>query len=327
MAPIPMPSLGHPSARRWVTRVTVFVVLLVGVVATTPAQAQLTPPVEPVPVGYLVWANNDGSRIRAYAELYSISGLQVEWDGSDFRAGDYGNERWYFPGDTDQPSITFILRFDAFQYDNLTRQMAQATTTPGSWYVVLTNSALSGGAGTYMYWRFPGLLKKVQLQSFEGVPNFFRIDVEIPEGSEIQGVNSCVVTRSGASGACVLPAATLAVVLPQPRVNQRTWVQVTARDVLGQRVRSYRGTVHFTARRPTGAAVRAVLPADFTFRTANAGNKVFNNVVFRESGRQELLVQDTGNPSLRGRVGFNVVAPPTGCSATGAGCTTTTTST
>lgn len=307
MAPMPVPILRHRRAGPWAARLAVLALVLAGLLVTSPARAQVLPPANPL--GFLVWASEDGSQVHAYGDLYSVSGLDLTWETAEPRAGEENVRHLDFP--ISEQTITFRVRFTAFQFANLNRviseQMNPLSPKRGTWYVVFKDLALSGGAGTYMYWKLSGELLRFQRLFTDSGTNAI-LDVQTFGGAE--GVNSCVVTRSGASGACVLPTAYLAVVLPRPVVDQPTWVQVTARDVLGQRVRSYLGRVHFTATRPSGAAVKADLPGDFTFRPRNAGNRVFNNgVVFHESGRHQLTVQDTANPSLRGRVGFDVRTP------------------
>jgi adhesin/invasin len=70
-------------------------------------------------------------------------------------------------------------------------------------------------------------------------------------------------------------------------------VQVTLRDDSGNIATGYTGTVRFTS--DDGAAV---LPADYTFTPADAGQKTFSGVELRTAGSRSLTARDTGNAAL-----------------------------
>jgi ELWxxDGT repeat protein len=63
---------------------------------------------------------------------------------------------------------------------------------------------------------------------------------------------------------------------------------VTALNADGTTDTNYTGTVHFTSSDP-----QAVLPADYTFTTADAGVHTFSGVVLKTAGTQSLTATDT----------------------------------
>jgi hypothetical protein len=67
---------------------------------------------------------------------------------------------------------------------------------------------------------------------------------------------------------------------------------VTAEDPYGNIATSYTGTVHFTSSDP-----QAVLPANYTFMPANAGEASFS-VTLKTAGTQSFTVTDTSRPSI-----------------------------
>ena len=80
-------------------------------------------------------------------------------------------------------------------------------------------------------------------------------------------------------------------------------VTVTAKDADGNTAYGYRGTVHFSSTDPA-----AVLPADFTFPSADAGTDFFS-VTLRTPGTQSVTATDTVTASIKGSQSV-VVAPP-----------------
>src|SRR5262249_38052800 len=69
---------------------------------------------------------------------------------------------------------------------------------------------------------------------------------------------------------------------------------VTAYDDAGQPVTDYTGTIHFSSSDP-----KAVLPADYTFKSSDHGSKTFNSVALTTAGTWSLTVTDVANLSLR----------------------------
>ncbi|HLY98971.1 MAG TPA: Ig-like domain-containing protein [Candidatus Angelobacter sp.] len=77
---------------------------------------------------------------------------------------------------------------------------------------------------------------------------------------------------------------------------------VTAQSASGQTIKTYTGTVHFTS-----SDLAAVLPADYTFTTADAG---FHNFVvsLNTPGTQTITATDTAFPLLTGRGSYTTAA-------------------
>ena len=71
-------------------------------------------------------------------------------------------------------------------------------------------------------------------------------------------------------------------------------VTVTLTDSFGNLATGYVGTIHFTS-----SDGQAVLPADYTFTTADLGKHTFQ-VTFKTAGAQSLVVTDTSNSAAEG---------------------------
>jgi uncharacterized repeat protein (TIGR03803 family) len=76
---------------------------------------------------------------------------------------------------------------------------------------------------------------------------------------------------------------------------------VTAEDAYSNVATGYTGTVHFTS-----SDGKAVLPADFTFTSSDAGQHAFS-VTLKTAGSQSLTATDTGTGSVAGSAGGIVV--------------------
>ncbi len=70
---------------------------------------------------------------------------------------------------------------------------------------------------------------------------------------------------------------------------------VTAQDAYGNTVTNYSGTVHFSS-----GDAQAVLPADYTFTTADHGVHTFDGVFLETAGVQSLTATDTALAGLTG---------------------------
>jgi probable HAF family extracellular repeat protein len=82
---------------------------------------------------------------------------------------------------------------------------------------------------------------------------------------------------------------------------------VTALDAQGNIDTGYQGTVTFTS----SDAYPGLLPADYTFTSADQGTHTFSGVVtFFTAGAQMLTAQDTADSSLTGSATVSVVAAP-----------------
>jgi hypothetical protein len=78
---------------------------------------------------------------------------------------------------------------------------------------------------------------------------------------------------------------------------------ITAKNASGTTAANYTGTVHFTSTDP-----QAVLPADYTFTTDDAGVHTFN-VILKTAGTQSIAATDTTTASLTGADGGIKVIP------------------
>jgi hypothetical protein len=97
----------------------------------------------------------------------------------------------------------------------------------------------------------------------------------------------------GETGITVAPAAAVALVfgnVPSGLTAGSTFnLWLTAKDAYGNTATGYTGTVHFTSSDP-----RAVLPADFTFTSGNAGNAFWGlSVALKTAGTQSVTATDT----------------------------------
>ncbi len=73
-------------------------------------------------------------------------------------------------------------------------------------------------------------------------------------------------------------------------------IRVTAVDAYGNRVSSYRGTVHFTS-----SDAKAKLPANYKFTAADNGTHVFvGTVILKTAGTQSVTATDTKTASIKG---------------------------
>jgi hypothetical protein len=93
-------------------------------------------------------------------------------------------------------------------------------------------------------------------------------------------------------GITVLPAAPSGLSIdglsPTPTAGAAQTFTVSARDLYGNVAPGYLGTVHFTSTDPKG-----VLPADYTFTSAAAGQHTFSGLALQTAGAQTLTVTDT----------------------------------
>ena len=93
----------------------------------------------------------------------------------------------------------------------------------------------------------------------------------------------------------------------QPRQALPQSVTVTLTDSFGNVATGYVGTVHFTS-----TDGQAVLPADYTFTTADQGKHTFQ-VTFKTAGSQSLAVTDSTNSSLKATANVNCVVGQPAC--------------
>jgi len=104
--------------------------------------------------------------------------------------------------------------------------------------------------------------------------------------STISGSSSVAVTAAAASSltATGFPSSTTA--------GNAGTISVTAFDAYGNTATGYTGTVHFAS-----SDGKAVLPADYTFTTADAGSHTFS-VTLKTAGMQSISATDTATSSM-----------------------------
>jgi hypothetical protein len=140
--------------------------------------------------------------------------------------------------------------------------------------VLPANFAISGGTAT-----FSATLKTAGLQSLTATDTVT---------SSITGSDAVIQVNPAAASQFVLsaPASVKSGTAFSPTL--------TVKDVYGNVVTGYTGTVHFTSSDST-----ATLPANYTFTAADAGVHSFTNqATLKKKGKQTLTATDTQNSSL-----------------------------
>ena len=109
--------------------------------------------------------------------------------------------------------------------------------------------------------------------------------------ASIKGSQSEIVVNAAAVKTLVVSG------LTTPRTAGMTGsIRVTAVDAYGNRVSSYRGTVHFSS-----SDTKAKLPANYTFAAADAGTHVFvGTVILKTAGTQSVTATDTKTATIKG---------------------------
>src|SRR5207237_15299 len=113
---------------------------------------------------------------------------------------------------------------------------------------------------------------------------------------------SVTITDTGASADTANTIATVADVAIQLRLNAPTSVTagsafaltITALEPDGDTATGYTGSIHFTSRDG-----QAILPADFTFTAADAGQHTFT-ATLKTTGSQSLTATDTATNTITG---------------------------
>lgn len=141
-----------------------------------------------------------------------------------------------------------------------------------------------------------------------GVHTFVNGATLIAAGSSsVKAVDTVTGTLSDVVPVTVLPGVavsfTLSVASTNPTAGVGFSVTVTALDTYGNTATGYAGTVRFTA-----TDGKAVLPASYTFTTADQGAHVFNGVVLKTAGQQTVTVTDKANSTITGQKIFRVTA-------------------
>jgi hypothetical protein len=120
----------------------------------------------------------------------------------------------------------------------------------------------------------------------------FTVTAGTPGGPLTQQGSLIVSPASAASLRLSAPATTTA--------GQAVSVLVTLLDAYGNVAAGYTGTVHFTS-----SDAKAVLPADYTFTSADAGTHTFS-VTLKTAGARSITIADTRASSLTATVGIVV---------------------
>ena len=109
--------------------------------------------------------------------------------------------------------------------------------------------------------------------------------------STITGVQSGIVVKAAAVKTLVVSG------LTTPRTAGSTGnIRVSAVDAYGNRVSSYRGTVHFTS-----SDAKAKLPANYKFTATDNGTHVFSGtVILKTAGTQSVTATDTLTKTIKG---------------------------
>src|SRR5207244_2980864 len=148
--------------------------------------------------------------------------------------------------------------------------------------VLPADSTLSNGIGTFI-----ATLKTAGSQSLT-VSDAFNIT-----GSTNINVNPGPATSFGIFDVPLFPTAGVAFNF-----------HLGTRDSYGNFGASYFGTVHFTSSDP-----QAVLPADYTFTSADQGQFPIFPATFRTAGSQTITATDTVNSSITGQSSTSFVSP------------------
>jgi hypothetical protein len=110
--------------------------------------------------------------------------------------------------------------------------------------------------------------------------------------SSVTGAQTGITVKAAAAASLKLTATTTTVT-----AGTAVSVTVTALDAFGNVAITYLGTVHFTSTDPL-----AVLPADYTFKSTDAGKHTFT-VTLKTAGPQSLTCVDTTAPALAATLG------------------------
>jgi hypothetical protein len=118
--------------------------------------------------------------------------------------------------------------------------------------------------------------------------------------ASLHGSQTGIVVAAGALSKFVVSGMTT------PRIAGSTGnIRVTATDTSGNRIQSYRGTIHLTS-----SDAQAKLPANYTFTVADAGTHVFSGTLtLKTAGTQSVTATDTVTATIKGSQTGIVVTP------------------
>ena len=127
----------------------------------------------------------------------------------------------------------------------------------------------------------------------------FSVTLKTAGTRSVTATDTNTATIKGSQTGIVVKAAALSKLVVSGMTTPRTAgtngnIRVTATDAYGNRVSSYRGTVHFTS-----SDAKAKLPANYKFTAADAGTHVFS-VTLKTAGTQSVTATDTKTKTIKG---------------------------
>jgi streptogramin lyase len=200
---------------------------------------------------------------------------------------------------SDHPSV--------LRYDGRTGAFLDAFVPEGSGGLVASTDPLFGPDGNLYVRSSPNLAQAAVLR-YDGTTGAF-IDRLFPYGSGGLASNKGFVFRNtDATTLAYVAVSRLHITTASTAVSGTAFdITITALDPNGNIDTGYQGTVTFTS----SDAYPGLLPADYTFTSAEQGTHTFSGgVTFFTAGTQRLYVQDTANSSLTGSVTVAMVAAP-----------------
>jgi hypothetical protein len=137
----------------------------------------------------------------------------------------------------------------------------------------------------------------VTLNAVNGVATFTNLSLTKAVSGDALQVSSGILGTVADATLTVTPATASRFAVsgvPATTAGAAQSVQVVAYDAYGNVATGYTGTVHFTT-----SDVQAVLPADYTFQTGDAGSHAFS-VTLKTAGTQSITTTDTTVSSVTG---------------------------
>jgi phage tail-like protein len=98
---------------------------------------------------------------------YKVDGLDVSWDVADFRVGDMGNHRWYFPANTKYTNVK--LQRGATKDDSAkVRTWLNSTSFEHKNGIIVTITLMDSAAGEILTWELKNAMpSKWAVTSFD----------------------------------------------------------------------------------------------------------------------------------------------------------------
>ena len=183
---------------------------------------------------------------------------------------------------------------------------AQAGSTAGSALSVTVtaldpyNNTATGYVGTVHFTSSDGQASLPGDYNFTGTGGVHTftsaITLKTAGSQTVTATDASTATLAGSAAVTVSPAAASVMIVsgfPSPIIaGVAGGFTVTLKDTYGNIASGYTGTVHFTS-----SDAKAVLPANYTFTSADAGNHTFS-AALKTAGTQSITAADTVNASL-----------------------------